>query len=184
MGMSMKPKLTGGTARGRPLPTPIPSGVRPTASRVREALFSMVGQDLSGWRVLDAFGGAGLLGLESWSRGAEVVVVELNPQTARCIETNARQLGADLQVRVGDVLALAPGLGTFELVLADPPYRDDPRQVVGALAPVTADWLVLETDEGTAAPEAPAGLVLDRRRVYGGTALVIYRRAPLREGDG
>jgi 16S rRNA (guanine966-N2)-methyltransferase len=182
--MSMRPKLTGGSARGRPLVTPIPSGVRPTASRVREALFSMVGQDLSGWRVLDAFGGAGLLGLEAWSRGGEVVVVELNRETARSIEANAKSLGATLQVRVGDVLALAPTLGTFELVLADPPYRDDAHQVVSALAPAAADWLVLETDEKTEAPPAPPGLVLDRRRVYGGTALALYRRAPLREGHG
>jgi 16S rRNA (guanine966-N2)-methyltransferase len=136
----------------------------------------MVGQDLSGWRVLDAFGGAGLLGLEAWSRGGEVVIVELDRATARGIEANARQLGATVQVHTGDVLALAPTLGTFALVLADPPYRDDPGQVVSILGKITAEWLVLETDEQTEAPPAPSGLVLDRRRVYGGTALVLYRR--------
>ncbi|MEQ1567285.1 MAG: RsmD family RNA methyltransferase, partial [Myxococcota bacterium] len=55
-------RLTGGVARGRGLVEGVGPGVRPAAARVREALFSMVGQDLEGARVLDAFGGTGLLG--------------------------------------------------------------------------------------------------------------------------
>ena len=149
--------------------------MRPTSSRVREALFSMVGQDLAGTRVLDAYGGTGLLGLEAWSRGAEVVVVERDPRTARAIRANADRLGADVDLRTGDVLALVPSLGRFDGVLADPPYRFDPGPILEGLAPCADAWIVLETDDGVEAPTAPAGWALDRRRSYGGTALVVYR---------
>lgn len=178
-----QPRLTGGAARGRPLVAPVPGGVRPTSARVREALFSMVGQDLEGWRVLDAFGGTGLLGLEAWSRGASVVVIEQDRQAVACIRANAQRLGAALEVRAGDALVLAPTLGRFDLVLADPPYRQDAQRVLDALAPAVGGWLALETDERVAAPVPPAGLLLDRRKAYGGTALAIYRREPA-EGSG
>lgn len=170
------PRITGGRARGRPLPVAVPEGVRPTSSRVREALFSLVGHDLAGERVLDAFGGTGLLGLEAWSRGAEVVVVERDPAVAARIRRNAEGLGAGLDVRVGDVVALAPGLGRFHVVLADPPYRMAPGPLVEALAGCVGRVIVVETEAGTEVPDV-AGLVLDRRRTYGGTALAVYRRS-------
>ena len=71
----MSVRLTGGRHGGRVIATHAPSGVRPTAGKVRQALFNMIGQDLSGWTVLDAFGGTGLLGFEAWSRGAERVTI-------------------------------------------------------------------------------------------------------------
>jgi 16S rRNA (guanine966-N2)-methyltransferase len=146
---------------------------------VREALFSIVGQDLSGRRVLDAFGGTGLLGFEAWSRGGAVVIVERDPRTAATIRANAEALGADVEVRSGDVLALARAgsVRRFSVVLADPPYRDAPEPVVAALAPLVDDILVLEIASQTPAPDAPPGLTVDRRREYGTTTLVVYRRA-------
>jgi 16S rRNA G966 N2-methylase RsmD len=132
-------------------------------------LFSIVGQDLAGMRILDAFGGTGLLGLEAWSRGAAVVIVERDPRTAREIRANADALGATVDVRVGDVLLTAAQLGRFDGILVDPPYRDDPGPIVQRLASLADHWLVLETDERTEAPPVDA-LALDPRRGYGGTA--------------
>lgn len=170
-----RPKITGGVARGRMLAESVGPDVRPTSSRVREALFSMIGHDLSEIRILDAYGGTGLLGLEAWSRGAEVTIVESNPTSARTIEANAAALGAPVRIRTGRVEELAPGLGRFDGVIADPPYRFDPVPIVAALTAVSDGWLVLETDERVEAPDAPAGWAIDRRRTYGGTALVVYR---------
>lgn len=170
-----RPRLTGGQARGRPLSVPVPEGVRPTASRVREALFSIVGQHLDGQRVLDAFGGSGLLGLEAWSRGAAVVTVELDPSVAAAIRRNAAALGADLKVITGDAVRVGPGLGPFDLVLIDPPYRLDPLPVMSALAAVPAPLFVLEHDAAVPAPEVP-GLRRERTRSYGAGALTGYRR--------
>jgi 16S rRNA (guanine966-N2)-methyltransferase len=167
-------RLTGGSARGRVLPREVGAEVRPTASRVREALFSMVGHDLRGRRVLDAYGGTGLLGLEAWSRGADVVIVEQDRKTAAAIRENAASLGAPIVVHDGDVLTLVGGLGPFDGVLVDPPYRLDPEPIVAALAPHVRDWLVLELEDTRPSPSPPV-LREERRRSYGGTALVVYR---------
>lgn len=170
-----RPRISGGRARGRVLPADVPPAARPTSARVREALFSLVGHDLEGLTVLDAFGGSGLLALEAWSRGAEVTVVERDRAALRRIQENARALGAEVRIVAGDVLRLADTLGAFDGVLVDPPYAMPPGPALEALAPLARSWLVLETDAGTDAP--PTGsLQLDRRRVYGGTALAVYRR--------
>lgn len=177
----MRPRITGGRARGRALTGPVSPGVRPTSARVREALFSLVGHDLAGRSVLDAFGGTGLMGLEAWSRGADVVIVERDRRAARAIRENVGALGASVDVRQGDVLQLAPSLGPFDGVIADPPYAQPTRAVLDALAPLVRGWLVLETD-ATTPEEQVDGLILDRRRVYGGSALTVYRARPAGEG--
>jgi 16S rRNA (guanine966-N2)-methyltransferase len=167
-----RPRLTGGHARGRPLATPVPEGARPTAARVREALFSVVGQDLAGVRVLDAFGGSGLLALEAWSRGAEVTVVERDRAAADAISANVAALGASVQVVVGDVLATA--VGRYHLLLVDPPYAAPVEPVLRALAAATLQTLVLEHDAAVEPPAQVPGLALARTRAYGGTALSFY----------
>lgn len=172
-----RPRITGGTARGRPLAEEVGPDVRPTAARVREALFSLVGHDLSGSRVLDAFGGTGLLGLEAWSRGAEVVIVERDRRTVEAIRANVAALAAKAEVVAGDVLALALPEASFDGVLVDPPYRLDPAPIVAALAALTRDWLVLEVETERPSPRI-AALTEERRRSYAGTSLVLYRRAP------
>jgi len=171
------PRLTGGVARGRSLAAVPPDGVRPTSARVREALFSMVGHELSGQRVLDACAGSGLLGLEAWSRGAEVVAVEQDGRTHRQLEANITAVGAAVRAVRGDVLRLAPELGRFDGIVIDPPYALDPAPFVSGLAALTTDWLVLESDRVQPSPEVDE-LAIDRRRTYGGTSLTIYRRRP------
>ena len=170
-----RPRLTGGQARGRTLVAEVPDGARPTSARVREALFSIVGQDLTDLRVLDAFAGSGLLGFEAWSRGARVVMVERRVAAIRAIRRNAAALGAQPEVRHADVLRIGPALGRFDGVLLDPPYADDPVPALAALGALCDGWLTLETDARRPAPELDI-LVLQRRRCYGGTALCVYRR--------
>ncbi len=153
------------------------SGVRPTSSRVREAIFSMVGQDLAGVTVLDAYGGSGLLGLEAWSRGGSVVVVERHPGVARAIQRTVDALEADVVVRNANV---EEGLGhveAFDLVLADPPYDRDPLEVLARLESLVGSRLVLETASGQALPAHQGALSLDRHRSYGRTDLWVYFKA-------
>jgi 16S rRNA (guanine966-N2)-methyltransferase len=167
-------RITGGSARGRTVSCPDLAGVRPTSSRVREALFSVVGQDLSGLRVLDAFGGSGLMALEAWSRGAEVTVVERDPRVCRHLEATARALGARWALVRGDVRTLAPQLGPFDGVIADPPYADDVAGTLDALAPRTRAWLVLEAATTTRVPTTAGALACDRVRMFGETALHVF----------
>lgn len=137
----------------------------------------MVGHDLTGQTVLDAFAGSGLLGLEAWSRGAEVTLVERDRRALQGLRANAQLLGASVQILGGDVLALAPTLGRFHGVLVDPPYALAPGPILLALAPLVGRWLMLESDASVEAPAPPPGLELDRRRIYGSTALTLYVRA-------
>jgi 16S rRNA (guanine966-N2)-methyltransferase len=169
-------RITGGSARGRVIPSPRSAQVRPTSSRVREALFSVVGQRLEGARVLDAFGGTGLLGFEAWSRGAGVVICERDPRTAAVIRTTAADLGADVEVLTGDVLRLVSGLGQVDGVLADPPYDALRPEWVSELAVVAAGWLVVEARSTTDLPAFAAGMSRDRVRTFGETSLHVYRR--------
>lgn len=126
-------------------------------------------------RVLDAFGGSGLLGLEAWSRGADVLIVERNPRAAKAIRSAATGLDAEVEVRIGDVLRLAPELGRFDGVLADPPYKAPVMPALQALASCVGEWLVLESDAQTEVPDRAGRLALDRSRKYGGTAIHLYR---------
>lgn len=151
----------------------LPPGVRPTSSRVREALFSIVGQDLGGATVLDAFGGAGLVGLEAWSRGAEVTVFERDRRALAAIRRHGEALEAEWTVRRGDVLKAE--LPVFDGVFADPPYGTDPAEVIGVLGPKAGRWLVFEAPAGIEVPEQAGELELNRVREYGDTALFVYR---------
>jgi 16S rRNA (guanine(966)-N(2))-methyltransferase RsmD len=171
---SVSLRITGGVLKGREVPEAVGAGIRPTSSRVREALFDLVGHDLGGTTVLDAFGGSGLVAIEAWSRGAEVTVTERSPRAARAIARRAEALGAEIAVRVADAERLAPELGEFDGIFVDPPYAADPGPAVRALAPRARSWLVLEVEGDRPPPDAPP-LRVDRVRRYGRTSLVVYR---------
>lgn len=181
----MSVRITGGALRGRVLGR-VPPGVRPTAGRVREALFSMLGQDLAGWSVLDAFGGTGLLGFEAASRGAApVTIVERHRDTARRIQENAAALGLgppDLLVRQGDARRVLAE-GRWDLVLLDPPYAEDPLVWIALAAPAVRGLLVVE-HRAAALPAQVEGLVLERARDYGDTTLSLYRPSRATDPSG
>jgi 16S rRNA (guanine966-N2)-methyltransferase len=139
-------------------------------------LFSLAGHDLSGATVLDAFGGSGLLGLEAWSRGAVVTIVERDRRAIGRIRDNAASLGADVDIRAGDLEALVADFEPFEIILVDPPYSQDPGPILTLLAPLVADRLFLETDKRTPLPPGKGSLKLMKTRSYGGTNLSVYGR--------
>lgn len=136
-------KLTGGTLRGRTLQVPPGNWVRPTMGRVRESLFSMLGQRLIGARVLDLYAGCGLLGMEAISRGAKCAIfVDSNPKAVAAIQHNIQYCRIQSQALVykGSVLhsnriirvkqllnQLVPHEDSsklaFDLIFMDPPYK-------------------------------------------------------------
>src|SRR5919108_5919547 len=121
-------RVIAGTYGGRTLKTPPGAGTRPTSDRVREALFSILGDRTHGARVLDLFAGSGALGLEALSRGAEhVTFVDDNRAAIGAIKANLAALNADAQVRQTDALrflnAARIGGAQYDLIFLDPPYR-------------------------------------------------------------
>jgi 16S rRNA (guanine(966)-N(2))-methyltransferase RsmD len=164
------------------LPGKIGPGIRPTAARVREALFSVVGQDLTGWTVLDAYAGSGLLGFEAVSRGGEVTLVERDLRARGAMRDRAEALGVQAEWIPGATPKVLENR-RWDLVLADPPYAAEPTGVLLGLAPHVGRLLVLEhattveTPETVATSDSMAELVRDRVRTYGDTALSVYRVA-------
>lgn len=126
-GGSNQVRIVGGQWRGRKIRFPDVLGLRPTPDSVRERLFNWLGQDLTGYTVLDAFAGSGALGLEAASRYAkQVLLVERQQAVVRALLDSVRMLDAAGQVQVhgGDVLGHLKrddGL-RFDLVFADPPF--------------------------------------------------------------
>ncbi|MEY4978575.1 MAG: Ribosomal small subunit methyltransferase [Pseudomonadota bacterium] len=120
-------RLIGGLWKRSKLPVPDLPGLRPTPSRVRETLFNWLGQNLTGWRCLDAFAGSGALGFEAASRGAaEVLLIEQNPSLCHTLNQNKTRLSAHtVQVQRGDGLAALrqrAGQG-WDVVFLDPPFQ-------------------------------------------------------------
>ncbi|RKT43910.1 16S rRNA (guanine(966)-N(2))-methyltransferase RsmD [Thiocapsa rosea] len=120
-------RIIGGRYRGRRLPIPSETGLRPTPDRVRETLFNWLAPVIPGARCLDVFAGSGALGFEAVSRGAgEVVLIEQSAPVARQLEANARRLGAE-ETRIvrGNAIRWLEGSDQpFDIVFLDPPFDE------------------------------------------------------------
>ena len=177
-------RLIGGQWKRSKLPVADRPGLRPTPDRVRETLFNWLGQDLSGWRCLDAFAGSGALGFEAASRGAaEVVLIERDPILARSLAASQQRLKAEaLRVETGDALAwmrrCAPQ--RFELVLLDPPFDAGllPDAVLAAAPLVTEGGLLYaEAAQALTHADLPAGLAVWRQARAGLVHYHLLRRS-------
>jgi 16S rRNA (guanine(966)-N(2))-methyltransferase RsmD len=162
-------------------------GIRPTADRVRETLFNILGQWMDGLKVLDLYAGTGALALEAISRGAErAVLVDQDREAVQLCRDNAGGLGFADRVEILNqpVARAAEQLNrasrSFDLVFADPPYAA--LVVPQILELVTKNGLlaeggtlVIEHDKREEAPETFESLArLDQRR-FGDTLVSIYR---------
>jgi 16S rRNA (guanine966-N2)-methyltransferase len=185
-------RIIGGQWKRTRLPVADRPGLRPTPSRVRETLFNWLGQDLSGWRCLDAFAGTGALGLEAASRGAvEVVLVEQDSALLANLGRITTQLkAAGVRVERGDgVAALRQRAGQgLDVVFLDPPFAEGENDalLLAALAAarqaVRADGLIyLEAPRVWADDElARLGLQLHRQGKAGAVAFHLLRPLPAR----
>lgn len=159
-------------------------GLRPTPDRVRETLFNWLGQDLSGWRCLDAFAGTGALGLEAASRGASSVqLVESDAGLVAQLHTLQQRLQATaVRVQRGDGVAAlkqaAPG--SLDLVLLDPPFDSDfftPALQAAAQALTAQGFVYLEAPRVWADDELAAwGLAVHRYLKAGAVHAHLLRR--------
>lgn len=168
--------MIAGSRRGRKLPARLPGTVRPTADRVREAIFDMLGSmgGVEAMTVLDLYCGSGALGVEALSRGASsVTFVDHDAAALAAVRTNLGATGLDSPV-ASLVRAELPGwLGRaphVDLALCDPPYAFDDWGTLLDL--LDADVAVCESSLPL---PVPVRWTVARERRYGGTLVTVAR---------
>jgi 16S rRNA (guanine(966)-N(2))-methyltransferase RsmD len=173
-------RVVAGELGGRRLQAPGGGRTRPTGDKVREALFSIIG-DVTGARVLDLFAGSGALGIEALSRGAaEAVFVDKGGPAVAAVKRNLADLGLEAEVHRREArrfLRAAQGGPLFDLVFCDPPY-DSATATAGTLVEllpaVLAESALIVTESNKRKPLVlPFPLV--RERTYGDTRLAVHR---------
>jgi 16S rRNA (guanine966-N2)-methyltransferase len=183
-------RIVGGRLRGRALAAPKSGAIRPTADRLREALFNILahayGDPVTGARVLDLFAGTGALGLEAVSRGALFALFVDDAAEARALlRANVEALGLGGVTRIfrrdATRLGAAHPVEPFGLVFADPPYGHGLAEKALAAAR-EGGWLAPEAlavvEEAVDANfAAPTGFEESERRGYDDTELIILRHA-------
>ena len=172
-----------GKARGVQLKTPDGMLTRPTADRVKEALFSIINFDIPGANVLDLFGGTGQLGIEAMSRGAaECVFVDAREDACRLIKENLKRTKLEGTVIRSDYMEyLNRCKEQFSIIFLDPPYAEEYLEnAINRIAEID----ILQTD-GIIVAERPVGKDLpwefdgyqrSKDYKYGKTLLTIYRK--------
>jgi 16S rRNA (guanine966-N2)-methyltransferase len=171
-------RVVAGRYKGRRLRAPAGRATRPTADRVREALFSILGP-VEGLGVLDLFAGSGALGIEALSRGAAAATfVDSDPRAVAAVRANLDAIGVDAPVHRRDALAfLARGDQTYDLVFLDPPYSSPARlaERLTELLPRALSDAARIVSESDKRNPLPLGLPLEDERTYGDTRIAIHR---------
>lgn len=179
-------RVISGKARGVVLKTPDGMLTRPTADRVKEALFSIIQFDLPGAKVLDLFGGTGQLGIEAISRGAkEAVFVDAREEACRLIRENLKRAKMEQEgkvVRADYLEYLKRCRETFDIILLDPPYAEvfleNSLKMIAEIDILRSGGImVTERPIEKELPWEFPGFVRSRDYKYGKTLLTLYRRA-------
>lgn len=177
-------RITGGTARGRSVESPIGLDVRPTGAKVRQALFNILAFRMNGARFLDICAGTGLVGIEALSRGAgSLVSIEENRAVAKAVDNSLKKLKLDGEVICGDWKRVLPILEpkSFDIIFADPPYKsphikDIPLSVEKYDLLDDGGLLVIEHLKGYKFSEECTALSLQSTRNYGQTCLSFFSK--------
>ena len=174
-------RIITGRARGLQLNTPKNFDVRPTADRVKESVFNIIGSKIIGTKVLDLFAGTGNLGLESWSRGAEAITfIDESNESLRLVQNNIAKCRADKDCTVikGNAVNVIDRLHKqgqlFDFAFCDPPYNKGwIEKIINALvtSPVLnqGGYLVVERAVHEAIDNLPTAFELVRSEKYGET---------------
>jgi 16S rRNA (guanine(966)-N(2))-methyltransferase RsmD len=185
-------RVISGKMRGVRLKTPDGLNTRPTADRVKEAMFSILQFELPGARVLDLFGGTGQLGIEAISRGAkEAVFVDQSEKACKLIRENLRLARMEKEGRVvrGDYLTfLKSTKEKFDIILLDPPYAEvfleNALKLITEIDILQSNGIIVaECPLGKVLPPEFPGYTRSKDYKYGNTILTIYRKDTVGEAQ-
>ena len=174
-----------GKARGIQLKTPEGLTTRPTADRVKEALFSIINFDIPGTRVLDLFGGTGQLGIEALSRGAKLATfVDAGEPACRLIRENLRRtkLEADARVVRADYMDyLKRCREQYDIIFLDPPYAEvflenSLKKIAEIDILQSGGIIIAERPLGKELPWELEGFTRSKDYKYGTVLLTVYRK--------
>ena len=178
-------RVISGSARGIPLKAPDGTKTRPTADRVKEAMFSIIQFDLPGARVLDLFGGTGQLGIEALSRGAKYsVFVDQGALACALIRENLKRTGFENSAKViqSDYdLYLRKNSDKFDIILLDPPYAEifleNSLKIISEIDILQSSGIIVtERPLGKEILCDFPGFVRSKDYKYGNTLLTIFRK--------
>ena len=179
-----------GKARGIQLKTPDGMLTRPTADRVKEALFSIINFDIPGAKVLDLFGGTGQLGIEALSRGATAATfVDAREESCTLIRENLKRtkLEQDAKVIRSDYLDyLSRCREQYDIIFLDPPYAEvfleNAIKRITEIDILQSDGIIVaERPLGKELPWEFEGYTRSKDYKYGKVLLTIYRKAQVQD---
>ena len=179
----MNIRLIAGKYGGRVLEGSGTDRTHPMSERVRNSMFSIIGSEIEGARVLDIFAGSGALGLEALSRGAEsAVFVERDRIAQKVIDANITTLGIDKKQAKLVKAPAASWLRTtdaapFDIIFIDPPYHDMQLSTVAKISGLLKpNGLMVLSYPGNGEVPTELGVVVVDNRSYGNAALAFYRK--------
>jgi 16S rRNA (guanine966-N2)-methyltransferase len=175
-------RVIAGTLKGRRLKAPTWDGLRPTSDKLRETLFNILAPRIAGARVLDGYAGTGAVGIEALSRGAAAVTfVEADRRAHTLIEENLAHCGVEsgyviIRASVARAVSILRASGaSFDLVLLDPPYDQEPGIDVAGLDDVMAPNGIVVVEHGRRrAPPAQLGRRVRSRDVTSGDSVLTF----------
>lgn len=171
-------KIISGRLKGRNVYAPKGNDVRPTSDKVRGCIFDTLQSEVEGCRFIDLFAGSGAVGIEAYSRGAsEVVFCERSGETLACLKNNVALMPPSCaRVIHGDFAdALMRLTGKYDIIFADPPYKDDYLEDICAIVDrrdiLAEDGMIVYEHAVNKPPVIPAGYRVVKSKRYGNIAL-------------
>ena len=177
-------KITGGYLKGRNINSIDGSTTRPTSSKVREALFSIIGNDIEDSTFLDLFAGTGLVGIEAVSRGSQKVIsVEKDINAFKTLKKNVLSLSLEnnFEIFKTDAISfLKRSSNTFDYMYIDPPYRSESYEhffdIISSKPNLLNSNGKIIVEYGTKIPLPNINFTLIKTYKYGDTSLNIYSK--------
>lgn len=173
-------RVVAGQYKGRTLVAPPGEATRPTADKVREALFDILGPRVAGASFLDLYAGSGAVALEALSRGAaRAVAVESHRPALIALEANVEKLKAPLTVEFMPVERAVPRLISqgekFDIVFLDPPYKMEMTETLITLVPLLNDPAIVVLEHAAHSPVYASPWGATKEYKYGETKLAVWR---------
>jgi 16S rRNA (guanine(966)-N(2))-methyltransferase RsmD len=179
-------RIIAGSARGRKILSPIGMGTRPTLDRIKESMFSIIQNKISGSVVVDMFSGTGSLGLEAASRGADMCyLIDMGDTTFEMLQNNVDNLKFNDKCKCfkGDTYKYMQQFADekiiFDLIFIDPPYAKDmippAIEIIAKNGLLSKDGLIVcKIDSAEEVYHGNSIINLSDLRKYGNTTVLIY----------